>query len=66
MKYAPDGLERCHNHPEALVRHVFDRTVYTLNLVETHTLCDRTVKFECAECGRELRVLESVSETARQ
>jgi hypothetical protein len=57
MNYAPDDLERCPDHPDALVRRIFDRTTYTLNQVETRTLHERTVGYECSECCRQLRIL---------
>lgn len=56
MKYAPDNLEFCPEHPDARVRRVYDQTVYTLNQVETHVLSERTVGYECSACSRVLNI----------
>lgn len=55
MQYVPDDLERCPEHPTALVRHTYDADFYVMNGYPAGTgFNHRTVRFECAECRREL------------
>lgn len=57
MRYAPDELERCPTHPNAAVRHTFDADVYAYSDGRTSSpIRTRTVRYECAECCRELRL----------
>lgn len=55
MEYVPDNLERCPDHPDELVRRIFDRDFYVLNGERAgQGFNDRTVRFECAACCRVL------------
>ena len=54
LEYAPDNLERCCT--AALVRRVTETDHYVLNHRPTGPVGQR-VWYECAACGRKLRVL---------
>lgn len=55
MPYAPEGLERCPEHPGALVRHIYDSDFPILNGERAGTgINKRSVGYECAKCGRSL------------
>jgi hypothetical protein len=59
LAYAPDDLERCREHPSALVRHVYDADFYVLNGEAAPVpFRKRHVRYECSACGRELRAAE--------
>jgi len=61
VEFAPEKLERCPSHPEALVRHIYDE--YELRDERTSApLRKQTVRYECAACGHELRI-EGLDET---
>lgn len=55
MNYAPDDIERCPAHPDALVRRELETTYYTLNQIETHKLQQRVLGYSCSVCGRILQ-----------
>lgn len=53
--YVPDNLERCQDHPNADVRHIYDADFYVLNGERAGCgINRRTVRYECADCRREL------------
>lgn len=57
LPYAPESLERCTDHPDALVRHTYDADFYILNGERAGTgINKRTVSYECAECRRPLSI----------
>lgn len=62
MEYVPDNLERCPDHPDALVRRIFERDFYVLNGEPAGSgINDRTVRFECANCRRALNETDTPS-----
>lgn len=55
MNFAPDSLERCAEHPDALVRHTTERSHFVLNGHPSGLGAFLSETYECAECGRQLR-----------
>lgn len=59
MNHAPRNLEHCQDHPDALVRHVYDADFYIMNGERAGSGVNRrTVNYECAECGKKLEVFD--------
>lgn len=55
MEFAPENLQRCPNHPEALVRHVYDEYAWQDGCTPA-PLRKQTVGYECAACGHKLEM----------
>lgn len=60
-EYAPENLERC--CPGSMVRHVYDESRWVLNGVESSRPIRKTVRYECAKCGKELKSLVTPQDT---
>lgn len=50
----PDLPWRCPEHPDAQVRHEWNRTRETVRLTGAHWEYDHGHQYFCAACGREL------------
>ena len=55
-------LTPCPDHPDALIRRTWDQNHYVLNGEASGTGWRTNIRYECAECGRELEPLEVDSE----
>lgn len=54
MRFAPEGMARCKEHPEGLVRRVFERRQTVLAGYPVGLGVERTLHYECDICGKPL------------
>ena len=44
----------CPDHPQAMIRHSWNRSHYVMNGYPAGTSIDSNHRYECADCGRQL------------